>query len=149
MGLPFSNADFGLLWLLNDLYIQGYKPDPTVQDFLPFTYVRILLKDRTGLCAFLTDWQLNVEQTKSTSPLKIVKPTQSGFTVNDKSSWDVILEKGKTPVSLKMNERKVPVWSFLCILGYFQTYYTKVTILQAACTFQATGWCWSLVCIIA
>lgn len=95
-------------------------PDQTVQDFLPFTKVSILLKDWEQVSVPFWLTELNVEQKKkSTSPPKIVKPTQSGFTVNDKSSWDVILEKGKIPVSLKMNERKVAVWLFLCILGYF------------------------------
>lgn len=67
VGLQFSNADIGLLWLLNDLYIQGYKPDQTVQDFLPFTYVRILLKDWEQVSVPFWLTELNVEQKKSTS----------------------------------------------------------------------------------
>lgn len=60
-------------------------------------------------------------------PLKIVKPTQSGFAVNDKSSWDVI--KKKTPVTLKMNERNIHVWSVLLSWDIFhQTYDMKLDL---------------------
>lgn len=122
-----------------------------LQDFLPFTDVRILLKDWEQVSVPFWLTVLNVEQKKSTSaPLKIVKPTQSGFTVSDKSSWDVILEKGKTPGSLKMNERKVSVWFFLCILGYSLSDVWHKSHNFESCMYVSGHWVvlWSLVCII-
>lgn len=59
--LPFSNADIGLLWLLNDFY-EGYKPNQTVQDFLPFTYVTTLLKGTEQISVPFWLTELNVEQ---------------------------------------------------------------------------------------
>lgn len=136
-GLPFSNADIGLLWLLNDLYIQGYKPDQT--SFLSPMWVFYWRTENRSLCLFdWLNWMLNKKN--RLPPLKIVKPTQSGFTVNDKSSWDVILEKGKTPVSLKMNKRTVPAWFFLCILGYFLSVVWHKSHNFASCTYVSGHW---------
>lgn len=93
--LPFSNADIGLLWLLSDFY-EGYKPNQTVQDFLPFTYVTTLLKDTEQISVPFWLTELNVEQKENQlfAPRKI-KPMQSGFTVNYKSSYDVIKKTRK------------------------------------------------------
>lgn len=59
--LPFSNADIGLLWLLSDFY-EGYKPNQTVQDFLPFTDVTTWLKDTEQISVPFWLTELNVEQ---------------------------------------------------------------------------------------
>lgn len=106
--LPFSNADTGLFcWMI------ATSRDTKLLRLCKISFLSSTFKfwwschgHRTSLCLF--DW------------LKIISPTQSGFTVSDKTPWDVMKKKKNSPVSLKMNESKVCGHLFLFFIKLFR-----------------------------